>query len=87
LILDAEMARYYGSEATPLAIKNIWQRFIRPDVRKLNECLAAGGDPKGVALWGGSVGGSNGRPLHFHSCTLHISFFFKMPPPLEAAGF
>jgi hypothetical protein len=87
LILAAEMARYYGSEATPSAIQNIWQRYIRPDVRKLNKCLAAGGDPKDVALWGGWVGGPNGRFLHFRSCTVHISFCFKMPPPLEAARF
>jgi hypothetical protein len=87
LILAAEMARYYGSEATSSSIQNIWQRYIRPDVRKLNECLAAGGDPKDVALWGGWVGSPNGRSLHFQSCTLHISFCFKMPPPLEAVRF
>jgi hypothetical protein len=83
------MARYYGSEAPPSAIQNIWHRYIRPDVRKLNECLAAGGDPKDVALWGGSAGGPNGISLHLQSCTLYIAHFilFKTPPPLEAARF
>jgi hypothetical protein len=82
LILATEMAQYYGSEATPSAIQNIWQRYIRPDVRKLNECLAAGGDPKDVALWGGLVGCHNGRPLHFHA-VLHIAHFI----PFQDASF
>ena len=54
-----EMARCYGSEATSSALKNIYVRYIRPDVKAIHSQLAAGGDPKDVVLsWEKPKGGS-----------------------------
>jgi hypothetical protein len=50
LIPAPEIARCYGSEATPKAIMRAYERYIVPDVKAIRSMLDAGGDAKDVVL-------------------------------------
>ncbi|TVY14217.1 hypothetical protein LARI1_G006633 [Lachnellula arida] len=43
-----EIARYYGADANKKSITNVFARFVRPDVKLLNDTLDAGGNPKSI---------------------------------------
>lgn len=75
LICSAEIARYFGSDATKSAIESVWKRQVRPGVKAITDALDQGGDPKDVNLlgtfWTGGKGAS-GKPFK-------ISAFFTQP--------
>jgi hypothetical protein len=75
LTCSAEIARYFGSEATKSAIESVWKRQVCLGVKAITDALDQGGDPKDVNLlgtfWTGGKGAS-GRPFR-------ISAFFTQP--------
>jgi hypothetical protein len=78
LICSAEIARYFGSDATKSAIESVWKRQVRPSVKAITDALDQGGDPKDVNLlgtfWTGGKGAS-GRPFKISAfLTQPISF-------------
>lgn len=55
-----EMARYFGSDCNKQAMSNVMNRNVKSDVKKLNDTLTAGKDPKDIGFseftWGGGKG-------------------------------
>ncbi|TVY40897.1 hypothetical protein LSUB1_G002345 [Lachnellula subtilissima] len=43
-----EISRYYGADANKKSILNVFARFIRPDVKLLNDTVNAGGNPQNI---------------------------------------
>lgn len=73
LTSSAEMARCFGSDATPSAILNVVKRQVRPAVKKITESLKSGGDPKTLALMESLWTSNQGAP----GTTLTILFLFE----------
>jgi hypothetical protein len=72
LLLD--LAKYYGSDATPSSLKNAFNRQVRPAIKLLTECYGSGGDAKDLGIEHVLIGGSNGSLsifLVFAHCALH----------------
>ncbi|KAH8782157.1 hypothetical protein BGZ57DRAFT_926143 [Hyaloscypha finlandica] len=69
----AEIARYFGSDATKSAIESVWKRQVRPSVKAITDALDQGGDPKDVNLlgtfWTGGKGASEIAKCYGTNCT------------------
>lgn len=50
LMMYLEIARFYGRDATPSAVQNIFARNIRPDVKKVTAVVNSGGDASDLAF-------------------------------------
>lgn len=75
LLMVAEIARCFGTDATMSSIQNIWKRQVGPAVKRVKETLDQGGDPKDLPAWGlGGLQGSNGSGLLFDSYTSDLIF-------------
>lgn len=77
LISPLEIARCYGSDCTTSAIKNVWNRNVRPAMKRVHDTLEVGGDPKYLPLmFEGSQGiNSSSRYLCSYCVALLVSFF------------
>lgn len=69
--VGSEIARCFGTDATASAIQNVTKRQIRPSVKLIQDYLAAGNDPKDLAieqLWAPAASRNNGSFV-FELCT------------------
>lgn len=60
LMVVAEIAKRFGSDATESAIMNVVKRQVRPAVKSIEETLANGGDPKDLEFPWWNLSGANG---------------------------
>jgi hypothetical protein len=78
LISLAGIACCFGSDADAKAIENVFTARVRPGVKKINQTLTQGGDPKEIEvseLWAAAIrarnGGTRNNP-HISSHTAHF---------------
>jgi hypothetical protein len=55
-----EITRYYGADANKKSILNAFQRYVKQDVKMLNDTLDAGGNPKNLDFSRFSLGPASG---------------------------
>jgi hypothetical protein len=78
LIFLPGIARCFGSDADGKAIRNVMFARVTKGVKKINETLAQGGDPKNIetnALW--AAGSGNGRMFR-DSLIIRSTFSFRL---------
>lgn len=45
---QVEIARWFGSDATPKAVSNVVGQIIKPYIQKVASVIESGGDPKDI---------------------------------------
>jgi hypothetical protein len=88
LIFVTGISKCYGSDCTVSALQNMFHIYVRPSVKRINDTLKAGGDPKTLELhhntWGDKKG--NGRSSACSNSLTHYKFSFCLLSSLFRAS-